>query len=164
MRTLRMARGAALVQLSGRGGGARTGCATAREGVEIKLGVTLPFIDVAVGGDSAAIREFAQAAEEIGYQDLAAPDHVLVLQPGFKGSSSFPMALAGSLLMPAAPARPGARGLTIRRLGPDQMPEQAAHFGYGERQEIGFEIHHAFFPRPRRSGSRRDRHAPASPA
>src|SRR4051812_16992263 len=94
----------------------------------------------------------------------AADRRLLVLQPGFKGSSSFPMALAGSLLVVAAPARPGTRGLTIRRLGPDQMPEQAAHFGYGERQEIGFEIPHAFFPRPRRSGSRRDRHAPASPA
>ena len=43
----------------------------------MKLGVALPFIDVAVGGDPAAIREFVQAAEEIGYQDLAAPDHVL---------------------------------------------------------------------------------------
>jgi alkanesulfonate monooxygenase SsuD/methylene tetrahydromethanopterin reductase-like flavin-dependent oxidoreductase (luciferase family) len=43
----------------------------------MKLGVALPFIDVAVGGDPAAIREFAQTAEEIGYQDLAAPDHVL---------------------------------------------------------------------------------------
>ena len=43
----------------------------------MKLGVALPLIDVAVGGDSAAIREFAQTAEEIGYQDLSAPDHVL---------------------------------------------------------------------------------------
>ncbi len=43
----------------------------------MKLGVALPFIDVAVGGDPAAIREFAQTAEAIGYQDLAAPDHVL---------------------------------------------------------------------------------------
>ena len=43
----------------------------------MKLGVALPLIDVAVGGDPAAIRDFAQAAEEIGYQDLAAPDHVL---------------------------------------------------------------------------------------
>src|SRR5262249_58231175 len=45
--------------------------------VEMKLGVALPFIDVAVGSDPVAIREFAQTAEEIGYQDLAAPDHVL---------------------------------------------------------------------------------------
>src|SRR4029077_5384434 len=45
--------------------------------VEMKLGVALPFIDVAVGGNPCAIREFAQTAEEIGYQDLAAPDHVL---------------------------------------------------------------------------------------
>ena len=43
----------------------------------MKLGVALPLIDVAVGGDPAAIREFAQAAEAIGYQDLSAPDHVL---------------------------------------------------------------------------------------
>jgi probable F420-dependent oxidoreductase len=43
----------------------------------MKLGVALPLIDVAVGGDPAAIREFAQAAEDVGYQDLAAPDHVL---------------------------------------------------------------------------------------
>src|SRR5262249_13375277 len=45
--------------------------------VEMKLGVALPFIDVAVGSDPAAIREFSQTAEEMGYQDLAAPDHVL---------------------------------------------------------------------------------------
>ena len=43
----------------------------------MKLGVALPLIDVAIGNDPGAIREFAQTAEEIGYQDLAAPDHVL---------------------------------------------------------------------------------------
>src|SRR5208337_687306 len=43
----------------------------------MKLGVALPLIDVAVGGDPSAIREFAQVAEDIGYQDLSAPDHVL---------------------------------------------------------------------------------------
>src|SRR5258708_35083193 len=43
----------------------------------MKLGVAIPVIDQAVGGDPAALREFAQAAEEIGYQDLSAPDHVL---------------------------------------------------------------------------------------
>ena len=43
----------------------------------MKLGVALPLIDVAVGGDPSAIREFAQVAEAIGYQDLSAPDHVL---------------------------------------------------------------------------------------
>ena len=40
----------------------------------MKLGVALSFIDVAVSGDLAAIRELAQTAEEIGYQDFAAPD------------------------------------------------------------------------------------------
>jgi probable F420-dependent oxidoreductase len=43
----------------------------------MKLGVAIPAIDPAIGGDPAALREFAQAAEDIGYQDLAAPDHVL---------------------------------------------------------------------------------------
>ena len=87
----------------------------------------------------------------------------LVLQPELRRSSPFPMALAGSLLMAAAPARPEAGGLAVRRLGPDQVPEQTAHFRHGERQQIGVEIDHAFFPRPQRGGARRDRHAPASP-
>ena len=43
----------------------------------MKLGVALPLIDLDVGGSPAAIQEFAQTAEEIGYQDVSAPDHVL---------------------------------------------------------------------------------------
>jgi len=43
----------------------------------MKLGVALPVIDADVGGNPAALVEFAQAAEEVGYQDLSAPDHVL---------------------------------------------------------------------------------------
>src|SRR4051794_30992787 len=86
----------------------------------------------------------------------------LVLQPELGRSSPFPMALSGPLLMPAAPARPEAGGIAVWRLGPDQVPQQAAHFRHGERQQVGFEIDHAFFSRPRRSGSRRDRHAHAS--
>src|SRR3954465_9320919 len=45
-----------------------------REG-RMKLGVALPIVDI--GGEPDAIREFAQAAEAIGYHGLAAPDHVL---------------------------------------------------------------------------------------
>jgi hypothetical protein len=56
------------------------------------------------------------------------------------------MALAGPLLMPAAPAQPEAGGLAVKRLGPDQVPEQTAHFRHGERQQIGVEVDHAFFP------------------
>lgn len=41
----------------------------------MKLGVALPIVDI--GGEPDAIRDFAQAAEAIGYQGLAAPDHVL---------------------------------------------------------------------------------------
>jgi hypothetical protein len=44
----------------------------------MKLGVAIPAIDPAIGGDPAGLQEFAQAAEDIGYQDLAAPDHVLL--------------------------------------------------------------------------------------
>jgi probable F420-dependent oxidoreductase len=43
----------------------------------MKLGVAIPVIDATVGSDPAALREFAQAAEALGYQDLSAPDHVL---------------------------------------------------------------------------------------
>ncbi|MBO0710040.1 MAG: LLM class F420-dependent oxidoreductase [Acetobacteraceae bacterium] len=43
----------------------------------MRLGVAVPVIDAEVGGDPGAIREFAQVAEEIGYQDLSVPDHVL---------------------------------------------------------------------------------------
>ena len=41
----------------------------------MKLGVALPLIDI--GGEPATVRTFAQAAEEAGYDHLAAPDHVL---------------------------------------------------------------------------------------
>src|ERR1700688_2563399 len=41
----------------------------------MKLGVALPIVDI--GGEPDAIRDFAQAAEAIGYQGIAAPDHVL---------------------------------------------------------------------------------------
>jgi probable F420-dependent oxidoreductase len=41
----------------------------------MKLGVALPIIDI--GGEPAPLREFAQAAEAIGYHGIAAPDHVL---------------------------------------------------------------------------------------
>src|SRR5690348_5871558 len=42
---------------------------------QMKLGVALPIVDI--GGEPATMREFVQAAEEIGYQGIAAPDHVL---------------------------------------------------------------------------------------
>ena len=40
----------------------------------MKLGVALPIVDI--GGEPARPR-FVQAAEAIGYQGIAAPDHVL---------------------------------------------------------------------------------------
>ena len=45
----------------------------------MKLGVALPIIDI--GREPARIREFAQAAKEIGYQGLALADHVLGVNP-----------------------------------------------------------------------------------
>jgi len=41
----------------------------------MKLGVALPIVDI--GGGPEALREFVQAAEVVGYQGIAAPDHVL---------------------------------------------------------------------------------------
>jgi probable F420-dependent oxidoreductase len=41
----------------------------------MKLGVALPIVDI--GGEPGAIRDFVQAAEAIGYQGIAAPDHVI---------------------------------------------------------------------------------------
>ena len=35
----------------------------------MKLGVALPIVDI--GGEPAALRDFAQAAEEIGYHGIA---------------------------------------------------------------------------------------------
>jgi probable F420-dependent oxidoreductase len=46
----------------------------------MKLGVALPIVDI--GGEPGPIREFAQAAEAIGYQGIAAPDHVLGVNVG----------------------------------------------------------------------------------
>ncbi len=56
------------------GGGARDLDADRTEW-QVKLGVALPIVDI--GGQPDGIREFAQAAEAIGYQGIAAPDHVL---------------------------------------------------------------------------------------
>ena len=41
----------------------------------MKIGITLPLVDI--GGGPATVRDFAQAAEGLGYQHLGAPDHVL---------------------------------------------------------------------------------------
>lgn len=41
----------------------------------ISLAVTLPLVDT--GGAPGFVRDFAQAAEELGYDGLAVPDHVL---------------------------------------------------------------------------------------
>ncbi|HEX6442405.1 MAG TPA: LLM class F420-dependent oxidoreductase [Stellaceae bacterium] len=45
----------------------------------MKLGVALPIVDI--GGEPEAIRNFVQAAEEIGYEGIALPDHVLGANP-----------------------------------------------------------------------------------
>jgi probable F420-dependent oxidoreductase len=41
----------------------------------MQLGITLPLTDIQ--GDPATVRDFAQAAEALGYHHLGAPDHVL---------------------------------------------------------------------------------------
>jgi probable F420-dependent oxidoreductase len=44
-------------------------------GTTMRLGISLPLIDIQ--GDPATVRDFAQAAEALGYDHLGAPDHVL---------------------------------------------------------------------------------------
>lgn len=41
----------------------------------MQIGITLPLVDI--GGEPSVVRDFAQAAEALGYDHLAAPDHVL---------------------------------------------------------------------------------------
>ena len=41
----------------------------------MKLGISVPFVDT--GGDPVIVRDFAQAAEGLGYDGIGAPDHVL---------------------------------------------------------------------------------------
>ena len=41
----------------------------------MRLGVMLPLVDI--GGEPATVREFALAAEELGFTNLGLPDHVL---------------------------------------------------------------------------------------
>lgn len=41
----------------------------------MKLGINLPTVDI--GGDPAVVKEFAQTAEELGYDHLTLADHVL---------------------------------------------------------------------------------------
>src|SRR3989440_1632922 len=45
----------------------------------MQLGTLIPFGDI--GGDAAVLREYAQAAEAIGYDFIEAPDHVLGQNP-----------------------------------------------------------------------------------
>ena len=45
----------------------------------MQLGTLIPFGDI--GGDPAVLREYAQAAESIGYDFIEAPDHVLGQNP-----------------------------------------------------------------------------------
>jgi probable F420-dependent oxidoreductase len=56
----------------------------------MKLGITLPLVDI--HGDPAVVRDFAQAAEGLGYDHLGAPDHVLGVnaasRPGWNRNTS----------------------------------------------------------------------------
>jgi probable F420-dependent oxidoreductase len=61
----------------------------------MKLGVALPIVDI--GGEPAALREFAQAAEAIGYHGIAAPDHVLGVNVASRPQWSQPRARSSEL-------------------------------------------------------------------
>ena len=48
---------------------------TEEEGDEMKAGVVYPQIEL--GGDTGAVKAFAQAAEDMGYDHIVIYDHVL---------------------------------------------------------------------------------------
>ena len=50
----------------------------------MELGALLPLGDI--GGEPAVLREYAQAAESIGYDFIEAPDHVLGANPASRPS------------------------------------------------------------------------------
>jgi probable F420-dependent oxidoreductase len=56
----------------------------------MNLGIALPLVDI--HGDPATVRDFAQAAEGLGYHHLGAPDHVLGVnvasRPGWDRNTS----------------------------------------------------------------------------
>src|SRR3954451_7555201 len=59
-------------------GASRTSGSTSRrqrKERQMKLGVALPIVDI--GGEQSTLQEFVQAAEDIGYHGIAAPDHVM---------------------------------------------------------------------------------------
>src|SRR5438105_14953489 len=60
---------------SATGGWRAQGIDKERRERQMKLGVALPIVDI--GGEPDAVRDFVQAAEAIGYQGIAAPDHVI---------------------------------------------------------------------------------------
>src|ERR1700674_2699133 len=60
----------------------------------MKLGVTLPLSDI--GGDPAAVRLFAQAAEAAGYDHLRAPDHMS--RAGLAGARATPRPISSTIL------------------------------------------------------------------
>ena len=82
----------------------------------MQLGVALPIVDI--GGDPGAIRDFVQAAEAIGYQGIAAPDHVLGVNVASRpewGEAATPRPICSttrsccSAFSPAAPGRSSSR-------------------------------------------------------
>ena len=93
----------------------------------------------------------------------AAQGPALVLQPWFMASTSLPVAASCALLMASSPAGPGERCVDVGRARPDEVPEQAADFRDGQRQERGGQVRRGFLPRPRSCAARRDRRGPAWP-
>ena len=92
----------------------------------MQLGTLLPLGDI--GGDPATVREYAQAAEAIGYDFVEAPDHVLganaasAPEPGRTGAGLYhdPFVLFGYLAGCTNEAR-----VFDRRLDPAAAPDRA---------------------------------------
>jgi probable F420-dependent oxidoreductase len=61
----------------------------------MQLGALVPFTDT--GGDPSLVRDFAQSLEDLGYDFLEAPDHVLGANPGTDASTDTRRSIADDM-------------------------------------------------------------------
>src|SRR5215471_10499458 len=97
----------------------------------MQLGVTLPVADI--GTEPTVVRDYAQAAEELGYSHLLVGDHVVGANP----------AASGGVFVSSA-AEMAARNVNFRRVGSTlyAFHDPFVLFGFltGYTQKIGFAV------------------------
>ena len=109
----------------------------------LRLGVALPQTDI--GGDPAAMRDFAQASEELGYDHLVTYDHVLGANPGADDTDTTrhlyhdPFVLLGFVAACTRRIELSVQVLILPQRNPVVLAKQLATMDYlsGGRMELG---------------------------